>query len=306
MAERSNGGETDYFAQRYTSSMKLSYGEPLLIFLVIKEWVDGGLRQEAGAEEGVAAAAVASPQCSDALLTSHFAMPTHASSEIASSVFPVVDDGALAREPCLRLDEFFPAPVAEALERELLDGLQYERVELGTLTAQWRASRPLGDAYFGPMQRRPGWVTPECVHAALRLFESPAFVEWLGRVTGDALMFLRPVTAYRLEKADRICLHDDMSDPSHAVSIAYNLSRDWSAQDGGCTVFGEVVNVVPAETPPDSPFPLHRWEIDAERVFTPAFNSLLVMRLGEQFAHGVQAVTGSRPRLSLVGIYGRL
>lgn len=232
-------------------------------------------------------------------------MSAHAASANAAGTLPEVDAGALQRVPCLRFDDFFPAAIAEALARELAEGLLYERVELGALTAQWRASRPLGDVYFGPMQRRPGWSTPECVDGALRAFESPLFIGWLEHLAGEELEFLRPVTAYRLERGDRICLHDDMSDPAHAVSVAYNLSRDWTADDGGYTLFGEVTDVVSEETPPDSPFPLRRWEITGERVFVPAFNSLLVMRLGEQFAHGVQEVTGSRSRLSLVGIYGR-
>jgi hypothetical protein len=195
--------------------------------------------------------------------------------------------------------------VAEALAGELAEGLLFERVELGGLTAQWRARRPLGDVYFGEMERRPGWCTPDCVTTALGFFESPPFLVWLGRLAGEELAFLRPVTAYRLERGDRICLHDDMSDPAHAVSVAYNLSRDWTAAQGGATVFGRVTGVVPVPTPPESPIPLNRWEITDEQVFWPVFNSLLVMRLGEQFAHGVREVTSDRPRVSLVGIYGR-
>ncbi|WP_285741602.1 2OG-Fe(II) oxygenase [Lentzea sp. NBRC 105346] len=218
---------------------------------------------------------------------------------------PEVEEGLLRREPCTRFEDFLPAVVADALELELADGLVYERVELGELTAQWRGRRPLGDVYFGPMQRRDGWSTATCVTDALAFFESAGFVEWLGRLAGEELEFLRPVTAYRLERGDRICLHDDMSDPDHAVSVAYNLSRDWTSVDGGCTIFGSVTGITPLPTPVDSPIPLQRWEITDEEVFVPSFNSLLVMKLGQEFAHGVDEVTGSRPRLSLVGIYGR-
>jgi hypothetical protein len=194
---------------------------------------------------------------------------------------------------------------ARAVEQEVARGVEYERVELGEMTAQWRAVRPLGDVYFGPMQRRAGWATPAVVTEVLGYFESAEFVDWLGKLAGERLEFLRPVTAYRLGLGDRICLHDDMSDPAHAVSVAYNLSRDWTTDEGGSTTFGHVTGVVPLPTPLDSPIPLQRWEIAGMQRFVPAFNSLLVMRLGEEFAHGVEPVTGNRSRLSLVGIYGR-
>ena len=220
-------------------------------------------------------------------------------------LLPDVDEGTLRLHPCVRFEDLLPPVIAGAVEQEVAHGLEYERVELGEMTAQWRAARPLGDVYFGQMRRHAGWETPQSVKDVLSLFESPGFIDWLGRLAGEQLEFLRPVTAYRLERGDRICLHDDMSDPNHAVSVAYNLSRDWVAGDGGGTIFGRVTGVTPLSTPFDSPIPLQRWEIaDAQR-FVPAFNSLLVMRLGEEFAHGVETVTGNRSRLSLVGIYGR-
>lgn len=96
-----------------------------------------------------------------------------------------------------------------------------------------------------------------------------------------------------------------MSDPDHAVSVAYNLSIGWLPEYGGETIFGDVVSVTPAETPWDCPIDLKRWEITNERRFIPKFNSLLIMRLGTQFAHGVEEVTGPVPRFSVIGIYGR-
>lgn len=220
-------------------------------------------------------------------------------------VLPDVDEGALRRHPCIRFEDLLPPVIAGAVEQEVAHGLEYERVELGEMTAQWRASRPLGDVYFGQMRRHANWETPQCVKDVLGFFESAGFVDWLGRLAGEQLRFLRPVTAYRLERGDRICLHDDMSDPAHAVSVAYNLSRDWVTDDGGGTIFGRVTGITPLPTPIDSPIPLQRWEITDAQRFVPAFNSLLVMRLGEEFAHGVGTVTGNRSRLSLVGIYGR-
>jgi hypothetical protein len=239
-----------------------------------------------------------------ALLNMGLSMTAGESTFLAGSL-PTVDEGWLRRRPCIRLSDFLPPAVAEAVELEVASGLVYERVELGGVTAQWRAMRPLGDVYFGPMKRRAGWVTPGVVAEALAFFESAEFVAWLSKVAGEQLRFLRPVTAYRLSRGDRICLHDDMSEPDHAVSVAYNLSRAWAPEAGGQTIFGHVKGTTPLPTPVDSPIPLRRWEITDTLRFAPQFNSLLIMRLGEEFAHGVEPVTGHRVRFSLVGIYGR-
>lgn len=211
----------------------------------------------------------------------------------------------LRETPCLRIDQFLPVDDAHELLRELSGGLEYERVELGSMTRQWRAVRPVGDGYFGPMTRRQGWESTPTARDALAYFDSAAFVDWLSGIAGEELEFLRPVTAYRLDRGDRICLHDDMSDSGHAVSVAYNLSADWLPGYGGATVFGDVVSVTPVDAPWDCPIDLNRWEITNERRFVPEFNSLMIMRLGTEFAHGVEEVTVDIPRFSLIGIYGR-
>ena len=118
-------------------------------------------------------------------------------------------------------------------------------------------------------------------------------------------MFLRPPTAYRMDRGDRLCLHDDMSDPDHAISVAYNLSPGWRPELGGATMFGEVTAVTPLPTPADSPIDLRQWHIRDTRRFVPEFNSMLVMRLDVKYAHGVEEVLGGKPRFAIVGIYGR-
>lgn len=223
---------------------------------------------------------------------------------VAEFPLPAADPAGLQTDPCVRFGSFLPDDAARGLRAEVVEGLEYERVEIGAVTRQWRARRPTGDGYFGPMVRRSGWVTPPSVSAALGLFESVAFVEWLSALVGSRLRFLRPPTAYRLGRGDRICLHDDMSDPDHAVSVAYNLSIDWDPEWGGITRFGDVESVTPIETPPDSPIDLQEWRVRNERRFIPEFNSLLVMRLGFDFAHGVDEVVGEASRHALVGIYG--
>ncbi|MBI1758786.1 MAG: 2OG-Fe(II) oxygenase [Actinobacteria bacterium] len=218
---------------------------------------------------------------------------------------PELASAALRQTPCLRVPSLLPIPVAEDLHDELLHGMEYERVELGDATRQWRAERPLGDVYFGAMRRKPGWRTPAAVEAVLVWFESDEFVSWLSDLAGERLGFLRPMTAYRMDTADRLGLHDDMSDPAHAVSVVYNLSAGWQPDWGGATVYGEVTGVTALATPAESPIELQRWRIGNERLFVPEFNSLLVMRLDRRYAHGVNEITGDRPRLALVGIYGR-
>jgi hypothetical protein len=201
--------------------------------------------------------------------------------------------------------DFLPAQVAHCLREELLHGLEYERVELADVTRQWRARRPVGDVYFGRMERRPGWCSDECVEVALDWFQDAQFVTWLSEVAGERLVFRRPVTAYRMGLGDRLCLHDDMSDPDHALSVAYNLSVGWQPDWGGATVVGEVTHVTPLETPPESPIDLQQWHVTGEERFVPEFNSLLILRLARKYAHGVEEVTVDEPRLALVGIYGR-
>ena len=155
------------------------------------------------------------------------------------------------------------------------------------------------------MQRHQGWVTPRLADSVLRAFESDDFIQWLSHVTGEEIVFRRPVTAYRMGRGDRLCLHDDMSDPDHAVSVAYNCSTDWDPAWGGGTRFGRVESVTPLPTPADSPIELHEWRVTNEEVFTPQFNSLLVMRLDLKYAHGVAEITGPGSRYALVGIYAR-
>jgi 2OG-Fe(II) oxygenase superfamily len=237
-------------------------------------------------------------------LTSNFT-PTGVG--LRSDIFqlPEATSVAFPQLPCVRIPSALTSAAAEAIHSELRSGIKYERVELADVTRQWRALRPTGDVYFGPMQRHPGWSTPPLASAALAGFDSRDFIEWLSILAGEQLTFRRPVTAYRMDRGDRLCLHDDMSDPDHAISVAYNCSTDWDPAWGGGTRFGEVTSVTPLPTPPDSPIELREWRITNEQVFSPQFNSLLVMRLDPKYAHGVTEVTGPGSRYAIVGIYAR-
>jgi hypothetical protein len=220
-------------------------------------------------------------------------------------ILPAVTHAALRDAPCQQFMDFLPRPLAEALYRELALGMVYEKVELGALTRQRRAVRPLGDVYYGRMERSAGWTTPSAVEAALAWFEKETFLDWLSDLAGERIAFRRPVTAYRMDRGDRLCLHDDVSDPDHAISIVYYLTPIWQPQWGGATVFGVVTEVNALPTPPDSPIDWREWRIRDPQRFTPQFNSLLVMRLDERYAHGVDEILADCPRFALVGIYAR-
>lgn len=119
------------------------------------------------------------------------------------------------------------------------------------------------------------------------------------------MSFLRPPTPYRLDPGDRICLHDDMSDPTHAVSVALNLTPGWCQGDGGETRVGLVTGKLAVPTPIDCPTDLYQWQVASDnKLLAPNFNSILVLRLSSEFAHGVEPVRGKKSRYSVTTIYG--
>ncbi len=213
----------------------------------------------------------------------------------------------LCEQRYVRFTNFLQSDVAEEVYRELHDGLKYERVDIAGITRQWRGQRELGDAYHGVLQTHEGWQTSEVVQACYDLFTHPWFEELLSRLIGCPIISLRPATPYRLEYDDRICLHDDLSDPCHRVSVVLSLTKDWRREYGGNTVIGKVTRIEDLPTPPEIPFQLRRWYLSRSKaVLTPEFNALTVMRLAPGLAHGVTPVRTDQVRLSLVNIYGGL
>lgn len=213
----------------------------------------------------------------------------------------------LGKQRYVKFTNFLQPDVAKAVHYELHDGLKYERVDYAGLSRQWRAERQLGDVYFGSLQTHEGWQTSEVVQACYDLFAHSWFEDLLSRLMGCPIVFLRPATPYRLEYDDRICLHDDLSDPCHHVSVVLGFTKDWRREYGGNTVIGEVTRIEDLPTPPEIPFQLRRWYLGRSRaVLMPEFNALTVMRLAPGLAHGVTPVRAHRVRLSLVSIYGSL
>ncbi|MFD9691780.1 hypothetical protein ACFWXO_39155 [Kitasatospora sp. NPDC059088] len=87
--------------------------------------------------------------------------------------------------------------------------------------------------------------------------------------------------------------------------MAYNLTVGWQPGQGGETTVGLVAGKEPVETPADSPIDLYQWHLhDGAAILPPQYNSILVLRLGTQFAHSVNPVLGEEPRYSVTTIYG--
>lgn len=204
-----------------------------------------------------------------------------------------------------RFGNFLKPEVAEAVHNELARGLRYERVDIGGITQLWRGQRELGDAYFGELLTRTSWRRSAAVQACYDLFSHPWLESVLSRLMGTPISFMRPATPYRMGDGDRICLHDDLSDPAHRVAVVLNLSKDWRRDFGGNTIVGQVSRIEDLPTPAEVPFQLRRWYLTRFRsVLTPRFNSLLVIAIEKGMAHGVTPVKVARPRLSLVSIFG--
>ncbi len=204
----------------------------------------------------------------------------------------------------VQLERFLEHSFASELADALLERLLFERVELGGITELWRGERTLGDAYFGQLQWRER-PAPEA--AALdALLDGDWARALVSRVAGEPLQLMRPGTPYLMKQGDRICLHDDMSDPDHRLALVLNLTRGWTRQDGGLTLVGQVASVEPIPTPPEVPFQLKRWSLkEGHAELVPTFNTLTLIRTDLALAHGVSPIiSAEKSRLSIVALYG--
>ncbi len=211
---------------------------------------------------------------------------------------------SLTERGFVQVERFLEPSFAGSLADALLQRLLYERVELGGITELWRGERTLGDAYFGELQWRER-PAPEAT--ALDALLSGDWVRSLvSRVAGEPLQLMRPGTPYMMKQGDRICLHDDMSDPDHRLALVLNLTRGWTREDGGLTQVGQVASVEPIPTPPEVPFQLKRWSLkDGYAELVPTFNTLTLIRTNLSMAHGVSPITcAQKTRLSIVALYG--
>lgn len=214
----------------------------------------------------------------------------------------------IGRRPAMGIRNFLREDIAEALYRELLDGVIYEHIDLGGLTRLWRGQRELGKTYTGDLITHVGWETPPIVKICYELFSSPGFINLVSYLAGTPLYFLRPATPYRFEYKDKLCLHDDLSDPRHSFEVVINLTKSWIRSWGGLSLIGKIKRRELVPTPDDVPFQLQKLILDRSRPYTlstPRFNTLVIIRLDDDQAHGVTEIkVQDHSRIVLACIYG--
>jgi hypothetical protein len=206
-------------------------------------------------------------------------------------------DGQLA---AVRVEHFLTDDYAQALAEHLATRIVYEPDHIGDTKRAGRAART-GDMPDSPLVTR-GAADPVAT-AAMGIFAGP----WLlGQLEGwfrRPLRVLRPTTPYRMDMGDFIDPHDDYPAPEYRLSISCNLTRRWTAGDGGQTVVG-VVDRVEEYDDPEWFFPLERWTLrPGAKELVPMFNSLLLLPLDATRGHAVRRVNRG-PRYSLTTLYG--
>ncbi len=203
----------------------------------------------------------------------------------------------------IRVNQFLRPDFAREVGERIPEDLIFESIAYGGLTRLSRGAREVGDAYHGKLCWRD--APSASLDACCAIFESNWLLQFLHTLTQREVQLMRPPSIYRMSYGDRICLHDDMSDPDHCLSVVLGLTPGWREGDGGETRFGRVASVRDLPTPPELPFQLREWTLqDGYVTLPPAFNTLTVMRLGQDLAHGVNPVTTNRTRLSIVALYG--
>jgi len=214
----------------------------------------------------------------------------------------VLADGSVG---AIRVEDFFADAAAQALHAFLCRAVVYERDDIGVTKRASRGARD-GELPDDPLLTSAGAVndgTRRDAEAAMAVFSSAWFVENLSSWLDVPLEVLRPSTPYRLAPQDFISPHDDYPAPEFRLSVAANLTLDAGADDGGETFVGLVDRVEEYDWD-DFFFPLKRWTLrSGERTLRPRFNSLLLIPLSGEHAHGVRAITGGH-RYSITTLYG--
>ncbi|MBL7913970.1 MAG: hypothetical protein JNL49_02895 [Bacteroidia bacterium] len=210
----------------------------------------------------------------------------------------------LGDKPCLSLTDFFVTEFADALYNELKDSLTYQKVNLNGVTKLNRGERELGDTYFGKFLVKQEKEI-NAINTLLRLSESQEFLHFLSNIMQEEIIFLRPGTPYLMNEGDKICIHDDMSDPIHSCAVVFNFTKNWQKGYGGNTIVGTVLREVDIVTPPEVPFQLTKLFLKKEKkIITPRYNTCLILKLKKGFGHGVSQIKSNKNRLSFVTIYG--
>jgi hypothetical protein len=100
-------------------------------------------------------------------------------------------------------------------------------------------------------------------------------------------------------------IHEDDHDPHYRVAVILHFCARWTPSDGGAFVIGPVSKREPVPVPEGFPIPiLKRTLARGAARLAPEYNSLLVIRIGNNLGHGVTPVQVRRGRYGIVCIFG--
>ncbi len=209
----------------------------------------------------------------------------------------------------ISLPNFLNLEYAESCYKDLTENILYEDHIYGDLTHIKTAKKNIGEVYKKGFKRKD--VTSSHINKSnliYDLFESDYFIEFVSEIVEEPLYSLRPVSPYKFQDGDYLCLHDDMSHPNHAYEVVLNLTKDWKKEFGGYSIGGYIKNRSIAPTPEFYPFFLEELILDESKEnysILPEFNKLTILKLSDKLCHGTTKVTTTdNIRIVLACIYG--
>ncbi|MFA5805027.1 MAG: hypothetical protein WC879_10325 [Melioribacteraceae bacterium] len=204
-------------------------------------------------------------------------------------------------------NDFFKNEIVQTLYSELLNDVKFERVELGKQTKLFRGERELGKVYDGKILFKKNTKQQFIINNCLQMFHDQAFIEFLSKIVGTPVHFLREATPYKFQKGDYLCLHDDLSHPKHCIEVVINLTKNWERKFGGLSLIGKIKRIENVMTPDYLPFQLRKIYLDRSKKYslvTPKFNTLSIIKLSTENCHGVTKIRHDSTRIVLACIYG--
>lgn len=200
----------------------------------------------------------------------------------------------LSSRPYGRVFDFLNAEIAEGAYHELMEDSRYQRTD--------KMAEPTGVG-LGYLRSIDQSLSPK-VQRCCEVLTNMGFRSWLTRLIGSPLQIARPPTLVRMERGDRVIMHDDvLNSPLNRVSVVLHLSKNWKRGFGGNTVVGPVERVENLGFGTGEHLE-HRWVLSNKRsVLTPTFNSLLLIALRPGMAHGVTTLRSDACRVSITCVY---
>jgi len=120
------------------------------------------------------------------------------------------------------------------------------------------------------------------IHALTELINSPGFLDVFRRVTGRAEVIKADAKATLYRPGDFLSLHDDGVGEGRVAAYTLGFTRAWRPDWGGQLLF-------------------HGQDLEIERGFAPAFNTLTVFSVPRWHSVAPVAPYAGAPRLSIVG-----